>query len=244
MKKFLLASVCALACAAGTPALAQGVAFTADGSFGNVLGFPSWSFDGALSVPLDWNGLSVEGDIGDRGFDGVHVFDAGGSLVWSGMDVRLAASVLYNRLTAFGGSGDETQFGAGGEWFIDPSWTASVMGGGMTGSSSGGYVGGTLKWYFFPDAALDGFVHYTSLSGAHETDFGAHAEWLPDEELPVSVGANYTHVNLSGFGGGGNTDTWLVALKLYLNDSPATTLVDRQRTGTLDTIQPGFHFIF
>jgi hypothetical protein len=244
MRNVLLASVCALACA-GTPALAQGVAATAQGTFGNIAGAASWSVDGAVSVPLDWNGLSVEGNLGDRGASFLHVFDGGGSVVWSGMDVRLAASVLYNRLSGFGGSANETQFGGGGEWYVLPSLTASVIGGGIAGTQSGGYVGGTLKWYFDPDIALDGFVHYTSVASAHETDFGAHAEWLPMEDLPISVGATYTHINLSGGGfGTGNTDTWWVGLKLYLNDSPATTLTDRQRTGTLDTIAPGLHFIF
>jgi hypothetical protein len=243
MKKLLLASACALACA-GTPALAEGVAATAQGTFGNVAGFPTWSADGAVSVPLGWDDLSVEGDLGDRGVDGAHIFDGGGSLVWSQPEFRVAGSVLYNRLTGFGGGVDETQYGAGGQWFFGEAFTASVLGGGISGSASGGYVGGNLKWYFDPDIALDGFVNYTSLSGAHETDFGAHAEWLPMEDIPISVMANYTHTNLSGFGFSGNTDIWWAGLKLYLNDSPATTMEDRQRTGTLDTIAPGLHFVF
>ena len=33
-------------------------------------------------------------------------------------------------------------------------------------------------------------------------------------------------------------------LNIYLNENGATTLVDRQRTGTLDTLQPSLHDLF
>jgi hypothetical protein len=247
MKNLLLASTCALACAViAPPAFAEGIAFTGQGSFGNIAGFPTWSGEGSLNVPLDWySGLSVEGNLGDRGFDSEHTFDGGGSVIWTDPDFRLAGSVLYNRLSAGGSSIDETQYGGGAEWFFSPWLTASAQGGGISGQFSGGYVGGHLKGYIMPDMAVDGFVNYTSLSGVHETDYGAHAEWLPMEDLPVSVGATYDHINISGSGfGSGNTDAWFATVKLYLNDSPATTLVDRQRTGTLDTISPAFNFIF
>ena len=198
MKKLLLASACALACAAvSAPARADGLAGTAQGTFGNIAGAASWSVDGAVSVPLDWNGLSVEGNLGDRGASFLHVFDGGGSVVWSGMDVRLAASVLYNRLSGFGGSADETQFGGGGEWYVlpPPTATASWVAASVAGKAADMWVAlsnGTLtrisRWRT---------VYDTSISSANETDFGAHAEWLPMEDLPISVGATYTHINLS-----------------------------------------------
>ena len=242
MKNLLLASVCALACATVAPAFADGIAATGEGTYGNLAGHTTWSADGSLYVPLDWmNGLGVQGDLGDRGVGPVHVFDGGGSLIWTDPQFRLAGSVIYNRLSLFGGTIDETQYGGGGEFYFSPWLTASAQGGGITGTASGGYVGGHLKGYVMPDFAVDGFVNYTSLSGGHITDYGAHAEWLPMEDLPVSIGGTFDHFDVSG---GGSADTWMINLKLYLNDSPATTLVDRQRTGTLDTITPRFNFLF
>src|SRR5258706_6029432 len=91
MKKLLLASACAFACAVtAVPALADGVAATGQGTFGNFEGFPTWSADGSVNVPLDlYSGLSVEGNLGDRGFDGLHIFDAVGIVIWSDTQVLL-----------------------------------------------------------------------------------------------------------------------------------------------------------
>ena len=250
MKKLLLASTCALACAAvAVPALADGIAATGQGTYGNIAGHTTWTADGSVNLPLDWySGLSVEGNVGDRGFSSIHVFDAGGSVIWTDPDFRLAGSVLYNDLTSGGSSIDATQFGAGAEWYFNPWLTASARGGAIAGKVHGGYFGGTVKWYVMPDLAVDGFIDYTDLAhkapGAvlvNETNYGAHVEWLPMEDIPVTVGANYTRVHLAP--GSTDTDTWFLAIKFYFNDSPATTLVDRQRTGTLDTISPTFHFL-
>jgi hypothetical protein len=251
MRKYLLASACVLAGGLfATAALAEGISATGQGTFGNILGFPSWSANGSLDAPIGWEGLSVEGNIGDRGFDSLHQFNVGGSLVWSDPQFRLAGSANYNRFNS-NGSVDTTQLGAGGEWYFTDQITASVNGGANVGAIHGGYIGGVGKFYLTPDIAIDGFVEYSDLAKhlagvANETDYGAHAEWLPLEDIPVSLTGNYTHVHLAGSGigvsGSADTDTWWLGLKLYLNGS-ATTLVDRQRTGTLDTIQPVQHFI-
>ena len=250
MRKYLLASACVLAGGLfATSALADGIAATGQGTFGNIAGTPSWSVNGSLNFPLGWEGLSVEGNIGDRGAGPLHLFDGGGSLVWSDPQFRLAGSVRYNRLTGLGASADTTEIGAGGEWYFSDQLTASVLGGANTGLLHGGYIGGGAKFYVMPDLAIDGFVAYNDLAhsgfGAlNETDYGAHAEWLPWEEIPVSLNANYTHVHEAGAAfSSADTDTWWVGLKLYLNESPATTLVDRQRTGTLDMIEPKFHLV-
>jgi hypothetical protein len=125
-----------------------------------------------------------------------------------------------------------------------PELTLGLDGGGIGGTLSGGYVAGTVKYYFMPDLALDGFIHYNTFSSAKFTDYGAHVEWMPFDTMPVSVGAKYDHLQVSGSIGSFNTDTWMATVKLYLNDSPATTLEDRQRTGALDTIQPYLSFVF
>ena len=147
---------------------------------------------------------------------------------------------MYNQF-AFGGPHiDETQFGVGGEWYANPWLTFGVQGGGVAGTFGGGYVGGTIKGYVMPNLSLSGNVNYIGLDStpsAHETQWGANAEWLVSEEFPVSLNASYQHeeFSISGFGSG-HGDLWTVGLKLYLNDTPARTLVDRNRTGTLDTI--------
>jgi hypothetical protein len=246
MKKYLLASACLVMVGAmSSPSFADGVAFTADGNFGNVAGTPTWNAGAGIDIPLNfgWNGLSIDGGIDDAGFGPVHVFDGGGSLVWRGGDWLLAGTVYYNQLTEFG-SFNATSYGGGGEWYATPWLTAAVDGGGISGSgSSGGYVGGGLKGYICPDAALDGRIDYLSISSEHVTNYGLHAEWLPMESLPVSLNATYGHISTSF----GDTDMWMVGLKLYLNDSPATSLEDRQRTGRPDMVggpASGLAFVF
>src|SRR5215472_1301765 len=132
MRKYLLASACVLACGFSAPALAQGptgVAFTGEGTFGNIAGFPSWSVDGALNVPLDWEGLSAEADAGERGADSLHLFNGAGSLVWSDPQFRLAGLANYTRASSHGLSVDTTQLGAGGEWYFTDQITAAINGG-------------------------------------------------------------------------------------------------------------------
>lgn len=260
MRKQLLTSVLIVVgtlSASSAVAEVPGVAATIDGSWGNVAGVPVWTTSGAVNVPLDWNGLSIEGNLGSAGAGkpGIyaHLFNGGGSIVWSpSSPFRIAASVNYNQFKAEGLTLDETQYGAGGEWFATPWLTLSVGGGGVGGKVNGGYVGGDIKGYWTPDLAFDGFVNYLSGSissaSGHVTDFGVHAEWLPSEEVPLSFGARYDHfegsAGVTGFGSAsGSTDAFFVTLKFYLNDSPATTLEDRQRTGTLDTIRPSILFV-
>jgi len=261
MRKYLLASASIVSCALfASSALAEvsGVAGTLDGNYGNVAGVPTWSVNGAANVPVGWEGLSIEGDLGQLGagkpgFYG-HLSNGGGNIVWSdpSTQFRIAGSVNYNQFKAEGGTLDEWQFGGGGQWFFNPWLTFSADGGGVGGKVSGGYGDGDIKGYWFPDLAFDGFVHYLSggISGAsgHITDLGVHVEWLPEEEVPLSFGARYDHLEASvganGFGSvSGNTDAWFVTLKFYVNDSPASSLVDRQRTGTLDDIKPSLLFV-
>src|ERR1700722_238527 len=99
MKKYLLASGCLVVTGVmASPSFADGVAFTADGSFGNIAGTPLWSAGAGADIPLGWNGLSVDGGIADTGIGDLHVFDGGGSLVWRGGDFLLAGTVYYNQL--------------------------------------------------------------------------------------------------------------------------------------------------
>jgi hypothetical protein len=58
------------------------------------------------------------------------------------------------------------------------------------------------------------------------------------EEFPLSVTAGYEHSQVNLFGLSGSTDWWMVGLKFYVNEVGVAPLVDRNRTGTLDTIGP------
>ena len=261
MSKCVFASACVLAGAlfsSAATAEISGVAGTLDGNYGNVAGVPTWSVNGAADVPLGWEGLSIEGDLGQvgSGKPGIygHLSNGGGNLVWSDPSgqFRIAGSYNYNQFKVEGLTLDEQQYGGGGQWFFNQWLTVSADGGGVAGKVSGSYVDGDVKGYWIPDLAFDGFVHYLngSITGAsgHITDLGVHVEWLPEEEVPLSFGARYDHLEASGtingFGSAsGNTDAWFVTLKFYVNDSPASSLEDRQRTGVLDDIKPSLLFL-
>jgi len=247
----LLASACSLACAlVASHALAAGIAFTGDGNFGNIAGKPYWSGDAALTVPIDSEHFSVELNVGDRGADSVHDFDAGGSFVWTDPDFRIAATAVYNQIIAlpqpFHINVSETQLGIGGEFYATPWLTLSAHGGGIDGKAGGGYVGGEIKAYVLPDASIGGRILYASVSNSgftvHDTDYGAVAEWLLGEDypeaIPTSFTAAYDHIDLSAFGVHARTDAWTVGIKVYLDSEGSAPLVVRNRTGTLDTIGP------
>lgn len=241
MKNALLLGVAALALAIVSPASAQpGWAGSVNGEFGNIAGAPYWNFDGAVQIPLDWNDLTVQVNGGAAGASVLHAYDGGGSLIWNAPDFRLAGTVIYNQINVAGLSLSETQLGVGGEWYPMPWLTLSAQGGGILGKADGGYVGGTAKGYIFPDLSVAGFVNYASLSkfgiNFTETDFGAKAEWLPWESIPVGVTGDYTRVRLAAGGGSFSTDLWTVGLKLHLNEAGEIPLVQHDRTGTLDTI--------
>jgi hypothetical protein len=239
MKKLLLASSCALALGAmSTSAYAQGWAASADGGYANASccggSLDGFTINGAMMFPLSWSSLGVELNGGDHGLGPFHDFDAGGSLIWSGPDFRLAGTAVYNRFGTHGADVSETQLGGGLEWYFNPWLTGSAQGGGIVGDNSGGYVGGTLKGYLMPDLSLSGNILYTSIAGGHETDYGVKAEWLVlPTTLPLSVYGGYTRADLSG---GPNFDVFTVGLKLYLDGMGPAPLVERNRTGTLDTI--------
>ena len=82
MKTLLLASACALACAA-TPSLAEGLSARVGGDFGNIAGAPYWDVNGSVELPILWNDFAIEGDLGDSGAShagiGFHDFDGGGA---------------------------------------------------------------------------------------------------------------------------------------------------------------------
>jgi len=243
MNRHLLISACVLALAASSAAAAPVPwAGSVNGDYGNLGGRTLWDANGAVQVPLDWMDLSLQGTFGATGVGPIHQWDGGGNLVWNGSpDFRLAFTAIYNNLGIHGFDVHETQLGGGLEWYPMPWLTVSGQGGALVGTDSGGYVGGTLKGYILPDLSVSGNINYTSLTSmgvsGHITGYGAKAEWLPCESLPVSVTGSYTHLDFGGGGGpGSSTDSWTIGLKLYLNEAGQIPLVQHNRTGTLDTI--------
>lgn len=266
MKKLLLASACVLALGGTSNAYAQGWAASLDGDWNHTQynvgpgsNFNGYDVNGAVDLPWDFWGIGLELNAGSHEAD-AHNSQGGGSLIWNGIpNFRLAGTFVYNSADLLVAKGiPEWQTGVGVEWYATPWLTASVQGGGIEGKTSGGYVGGTLKGYICPDLSLAGYINYFSVSKGvftgNETDFGVKGEWLFWQDmLPLALTARYehTHFDLS-FGGPSftaNPDTVFVGLKLYLDEGMAPKpLVERNRTGTLDTIGPiaplGFRTLF
>jgi hypothetical protein len=264
MKKLLLASVCALALGGMSNASAQPWAASVDGDYthtqtnsGGVL-CPSkfcnpngYDFNGALDLPWDWWGIGLEVNGGAHGLGGSHDYQGGGSLVWNGIpNFRIAGTFVYNSANIFPFPSfkhvGEWQTGIGAEWYLTPWLTLSAQGGGIEGKFHGAYFGGTVKGYICPDLSLAGYIDYDGLSalGAfneHETDYGVKAEWLFWQDVvPLALTVRYEHSqDHLNFFPNINPDSFFVGLKLYLDEGMGPKpLVERNRTGTLDTIGP------
>lgn len=241
----LLAGVCVMAFGVlASTAASAGVSGTVAGSYANIDVGPGsadvWGASGAVNGLLGDN-WGLEGDASYHnisGAGGTDIWSVGGSAFWRGMDARIAGTVMYHDVSG----GNATNYGVGAEWFASDNFTVAVKGGGISGSgSSGGYVGGDLKWYAMPNLALDGRVDYVDDGGpASTTTETLQAEWLFSQDTPVSLYAGYQHVDVGGFGGNGNV--WFVGVKLYANESGGS-LVDRQRNGTLGYIAQSPIFI-
>ncbi len=264
MKTLLLASACALALGGMSNASAQGWAASVDGDYthtqGNAghLGCPSpecnldgFDFDGAFDLPWTWSDFSFEVNGGAHGVGGAHDYQGGGSVVWNGIpDFRIAGTFVYNsaNITFIPPSVhfSEWQTGVGAEWYLNPWLTLSAQGGGIEGKFSGGYVGGTVKGYICPDLSLAAYINYADVSAfngalkASETDYGVKGEWLFWQDmLPLALTVRYEHTDLNPIGVSFSPDSFFVGLKLYLDEGMAPKpLVERNRTGTLDTIGP------
>jgi hypothetical protein len=155
--------------------------------------------------------------------------------------------VIYNRGSAFGIHLDETTIGGGGEWYPSDWVTVGVHGGAIAGTFAGGFVSGAVKGYVLPDLSVEGFATFsewkpTGFKFVSETDLGVKGEFLVSESIPLTIQGGYTHQQVSGFGGppfDTDDNVFSVGLRLYLDSSAAPeTLIQHNRTGTLDTIGP------
>ncbi|HVZ91121.1 MAG TPA: hypothetical protein VG843_05675 [Rhizomicrobium sp.] len=252
MRKHLLLSTAVVAlCATLSGAALADVAATLSGSYAsdtNGGGDNLWSANGSLTGHVDDNwGLEVTGGYHNTSDSGgnLDIWNAGGSVFWSGVQGRLAGTVNYYSTSQSGIGYHVTTYGGGGEWYSAPNLTVAVKGGGDTasasgfgfsGSDTGAYVGGMLEWYLVPDLALSGMVDYVDQSGVHVTSETAKLEWLFSETMPVSVYGGYQHADASSGAFGVSGDIFFVGLKFYVNGDGPTALVDRQRNGSLGYI--------
>ena len=215
------------------------------GSDGN-----QWGFSGTGLFPLGKNfGLNL-----DLGYHNVSSTGASldnwtvnGSLAWLQKDWRIGPSFGYQSNSVGSFSTSTYNYGLFADYFASPSWTLSGKGGGFSSSpgSDGYYLGGQLKGYLNPDFALSGSIDYTRFTrfgGSSETDYtfaGEYLFWDDEDEddddcwwPPSSIYGGYTY---SGFAPGKfYVNSFFIGLKLYTNGNGADSLVDRQRTGTLD----------
>jgi hypothetical protein len=237
-KSFLLGCVCALGLAA-SPALAGDFSGTITG---NYLNADVHAFGGSANGNAWGGGAELQGGVGDihgqingsynsLSFSGanLNVSTVDGSLFMPFESGRIGATVGY---TSLGGdaSGNQTNYGAFGEFWAADNFTLGAKFGGITGGGdSAGYWGGEAIFYAMPDLALNGQI--SGISNGGETDYTASAEYLVSEDTPISVGGGYTYVNIGS--GGGHVDVWFAKATLYFGDDSAKTLVDHHRTGNL-----------
>src|SRR5579864_7880623 len=167
MKRLLLSSACLVALSALTAAPVLAAAITVDGAydhydFGNGGGHAEgFDVNAAANVSLPWSNLSAEFDLGDDGIGGRHTFDAGGGVVWTDPDFRLAGTATYNRGSTFGIHLEETTIGGGGEWYPSDWVTLGVHGGAIAGNFAGGFASGAVKGYVMPDLSVEGFATFS-----------------------------------------------------------------------------------
>jgi len=254
LRATILGTVCVVAAAAfaASPALAD-FNGTLQGDYSNLSSNQGggsanvWGGQGTGEFGLGMGGLSAQVDTGyhdataSGGGGSLNDWNIDGDLFWLGSMGRIGAAVGYQDLSGDGVSGHLTNYGGFAEWYAGHWLTIGVKGGGLdasagfgggSGSSSGSYIGGEALVYPMHDFALSGTIDYFSISsGGNLTNYGVNAEWLVSETMPVSVYGGYTRTEISD--GGGGLNTWMIGVKLYLNGNGATTLEDRQRSGTV-----------
>jgi hypothetical protein len=242
----MLASACAITFA--VPASAQFSA-TLGGGYSHIdaehISLNDWNTDGAASYALGVPGIVLQADAGYTNLSGdsvnINEWTGGGAFFWSGAEFRGGAAVNYSGI---GGDASGHLVNTGGffEWFPG-MFTVGVKGGGFSasGNEDGSYVGAEAAFYAMPNLSLSATFDYTDISdtvglidiGSHETDISPQVEWLVSDEIPVSVYGGYTYANVSSSGVSGNGNIFFVGLRFYTNGTGATSLMDRQRSGTV-----------
>ncbi len=246
-----------LACAAASLLLSTGAALAdrasgysgiLDASYskpnGHNIGGSIFGIGGALETPIDFLGASVEAQAGYHDVEdaGSHNnWNIGGTVFWPLASGRVGASAMYHSVDLGGGTNDTVwNYHAAGEWFAGDRFTLGAKAGGASGGLGlgGWYAGAEAVFYACPDLALSATADYAKDDNwtffSHESDFTLSAEWLISEQTPISVygGYSWAEAHIGWPVGTPNANILFAGLRFYLNGNGATTLVDRQRTGT------------
>ncbi|MBI3678420.1 MAG: hypothetical protein HY243_17555 [Proteobacteria bacterium] len=202
-------------------------------------GFNANSWGGAGAGTLDLgSSWKVEGDaaydhLTTSGVSFNH-WNVSASAFWQGDMGRAGLQLGYNSGDGAGLNLHGLNYGVVGEWWANSNITLAAKGGGLNGSSGidGYYLGLQGKAYLGANFALSTSADFTSFKFGHETDLTVQGEWLVSQTTPISVYAGYSNSDFPS-GGPGDVNVWFVGLRLYCNDPGGTSLVDRQRSGTL-----------
>lgn len=142
---------------------------------------------------------------------GTHSFQKGG------------ASGIFTFL----GNASTTSYGAFGEWYLNPDVTVKFSGGGYSGDAKGFYMGTDAAWYLTPSIALDVGYHYLRANSVgNQSTINLGVEYMPWQNLPLSIGVNYSHVSVSPGGTGS-----IYGLTLKYRFGTSGTLLTRDRSG-------------
>ncbi|HTO42264.1 MAG TPA: hypothetical protein VL026_14935 [Rhizomicrobium sp.] len=198
-----------------------------------------WSINGAAKIGLGDTGLNAELDVGHNHLSissvNVNNWNVGGALFYKVEEGRVGANVNYTEIKTLGVKAHATNYGGFGEYFASDMFTLGGKLGGFSGDANGLYVGAGVTGYVFPNFGVTASLNFTNVNKAfQETDLGLQGEYLISEEIPVSGFAGYTYSDFSN--GGGTAHTVFVGLRLYTNTVGGTTLVERQRNGTVSSV--------
>jgi len=241
-KVFLLGSICALALAVASPALADNFSGllsadynkidikSGDGGSGDV-----WGLSGQGAGLLGDTGASAQIDGGWHRFtaSGNHAesWTIDGSLfAMVNKGGRIGATAGYDDLTGHGFSGHVANYGLFGEWWANDMLTVGGKVGAFNGEGSDGYyASGLIRYYVMPDLGLNASIDHTHANDNGEaTAYTASAEYLISDTMPISVGVGGTYTNIAGE----HANTYFLTLNYYCNgDASAVTLTQRQRAG-------------
>jgi hypothetical protein len=181
------------------------------------------------------------------------VWDFGLSPFWAGPESRFGLNLAYETITHFG---HETNGGAFMEWYLSDVITLAakagyISDGGTPTGGTGEYIGGQALFYAMPDLAVSGHISYQGgttssrqFSGAvcvaglscpsqgkHNTSFGIHGEYLPDEDVGLALNAGFTYIEFGGIQNFKDT-RFDFGLKYYTGVAGGS-LENRHRNGSL-----------
>ena len=152
-----------------------------------------------------------------------------------------------------GCGGHVTNGGAFMEWYLNDQISLMAKGGYLSsgGTPQGGhghYLGGGAVFYAMPDLAITAFIDWNDIvTGGSNVSFpggclhcqldvngvtySIDAEWLPVEDIGISVFAGFAYQQLNEFGFDDNESIWHIGFRYYLGSK---SLQMNHRDGNLN----------